>query len=237
MKPSVVLTALLIALFVGCKDKDKIIEPVDERPDDIFHIDLCPTLNESVMNMFVDSEDNRTKYPQLFSSSAQQQVVLTSESDVYVTYVTESASVPSTLAYYTYTGSGPATKDDIDKKIAFPHVSSSILGPGDSRLLGKFPAGTTIAFFLVIGGYNTSNSTVNWDKPTYYTNYAWNPGGIQQHVLFREGDCNNIIMAFEDKASGTANADDDFNDIVFIISDNDSNAASTSFDEASVEEL
>ncbi len=214
MKPSVVLFALLLTFALSCKDKEKIIEVVDERPEDIFHIELCPTLNQSVMSMFTESDNNREKYPQLFSASTQQQIVLTKESDVYVSYVTEGASVPSTLGYFTYQeGNAPTSADGIDKKIAFPHVSSSVLSTGDSRWIGKYPAGTVVAFFLVIEGY--SNNTVNWSKPTFYTNNEFNPGQVRQHVLFREKQCNNIVMGFEDKAVGTPNADDDFNDIIF----------------------
>lgn len=236
MKPSVVLSALLLMIVVGCKEKEKVIEVVDEKPTDIFKIELCPTLNQSVMSMFSESNNNREKYPQLFDAGAQQQIVLTKETDVYVSYVTEGASVPSTLGYFIYKdGSAPSSKDNIDRKIAFPHVSNAILSPGDSRWLGKYPAGTVVAFFIVIGGY--SNSTVNWSKPTYYTNEEFNPGGYRQHVLFREAECNNIVMGFEDKAVGTPNADDDFNDIIFVISDNDSNQATTSFDETSVQAL
>jgi hypothetical protein len=236
MKPSVVLSALLIVFALGCKDKEKIIEVVDEKPDDIFKIELCPTLNQTVMSLFTESNNNREKYPQLFSESTQEQIVLTKESDVYVSYVTEGASVPSTLGYYVYNQSGePGSPDGIDKKIALPNVSSSILEPGDSRWIGKYPAGTVVGFYLIIGGY--SNSTVNFSKPTYYTNFTWNPGSYRQHVLFREKQCNNIVMAFEDKAVGTPNADDDFNDIIFLISDNDSNAATTSFSQETVQEL
>lgn len=234
MKPSVVLLTLLLIAFFGCEEKEKIIIPIEEVPADVFHVDLCPTLNSTVMSMLLESNNNREKYPQLFSGTVQSQIVLTKETDVYVSYVTAGASVPSTLGFYTYTGSGPSSASDVDKKIAFPNVSNSVLTPGDSRRLGKFKSGTVIGFFLVVGGYN--NGTVNFSKPTFWTNPSFNAGDFQQHILFREQECNNIVMAFEDKNVST-DADSDYNDIVFVITDNNTNQASTGFDMNAVQDL
>jgi hypothetical protein len=231
MKPSVVLSALLLIVFCACEEKEKIVEVVDEVPKDVFQVQLCETLNTTVMSMLSESSNASEKHPALFSESAQGQIVLTRESDVFISYVTESASVPSTLGFYSYTGGGPSSPDDVDREVAFPHVSSAVLSPGDSRRLGHFPAGTIIGFFLVVGGYH--DNTVNWSKPTYWTNYSWNDGGFRQHVLFTESKCNNIVMAFEDKNINTG-SDKDFNDIVFIISDNDDNTASTAFETSSI---
>jgi hypothetical protein len=230
MKPSIILSALLILVLLGCKDKEKVIEIVEEVPEDVFHIDLCETLNSSVMKLMTESHNNKEKYPELFTGS-QEQIVLTKQSNVYISYVTEGAAIPSTLGWYTYTGTSPGSSEDIEKKIMFPNVSSSVLNPGDSRMLGNFPAGTVIGFYLIVGGYN--NSTVNYSKPTFYTNFSWNPGQFRQHVLFREQQCNNILMGFEDKAI-EGGADNDYNDIIFLISDNDSNQASTAFDQGSM---
>jgi hypothetical protein len=182
------------------------------------------------MNLFTESHNNKEKYPQLFSGS-QEKIVLTKESNVYISYVTEGAAIPSTLGWYIYTGNAPASPEDIEKNIIFPNVSNAVLTPGDTRLLGKFPAGTIICFYLIVGGYH--NNTVNYSKPTFYTNFAWNPGQHRQHVLFREEECNNILMGFEDKAIETG-ADSDYNDIIFMISDNDDNQASTSFDQTTM---
>jgi hypothetical protein len=224
MKPSVVLALLILVLF-GCKDKEKIIEVVDEVPEDVFNIPLCETLQSTVMELFHDSHNNKEKYPQLFDGS-QEQIVLTKASNVYISYVTEGAAISSTLGWYIYSGDAPGSAENVDKKIVFPNVSNSVLNPGDSRMIGNFPAGTVLGFYLIVGGYN--NSTVNYGKPTFYTNFSWNPDQHRQHVLFRESQCNNILMGFEDKAVNNG-ADNDYNDILFMISDNDQNQASTSF--------
>ncbi|HYC83780.1 MAG TPA: DUF4114 domain-containing protein [Chryseosolibacter sp.] len=231
MKSSVVLSVLLLIASFGCEEKEKVIEVVDEVPKDVFHIDLCETLNATVMSMLAESDNNREKYPDLFANSVPTEIVLTKEADVYVSFITESASLPSTLAFYTYSGSAPSTSGDVDKKIAFPHVSNAVLNSGDSRKIGRFPAGTRIGFFLVIGAYH--DNTVNWEKPSLWTNSAWNDGGTRQHLIFNETQCNNIVMAFEDK-NVTSTSDNDYNDVVFLISDNSSAHASSSFELNSV---
>jgi hypothetical protein len=228
MKPTVVLSFFLLLAISGCHHPDKVIEVVDERPKDVFNIKLCETLSSSVMTMLSPSNNNREKYPALFSDATQERIVLTKESDVYVSYVLESASVPSTLGFYTYTGADPAGSSAVTKGIVFPHVSAAVLSPGDSRRIGKFPAGTVIGFYLIIGGYN--NNTVNYSKPTFWTNHQWNTGGERQHIMFREQKCDNIVMAFEDKSLSSGDSDKDYNDLVFIISDNSDNKASTAFD-------
>ena len=89
------------------------------------------------------------------------------------------------------------------------------------RQLGaaKLKAGTVIGFFLIVGGYH--NEGVYFKKPTFYTDTNWNANGEKQHVLYRENECGSIVVGFEDKASSTA--DKDYNDIIFMVSDNTTN--------------
>src|SRR4051812_43513776 len=108
MKPTIITSMFFLLGLLGCHHPDKVIEVVEERPKDVFNIKLCETLSSTVMTMLYPSSNNKEKYPQLFSEASQERIVLTKESDVYVTYVIESASVPSTLGFYTYTGADPA---------------------------------------------------------------------------------------------------------------------------------
>lgn len=91
MKISAVLSSLLI-LFFSCKDKEKIIEVVDEVPNDIFNIQLCETLSSTVMSTLTESKNNRQAYPGLFSDNVQQQILITKETEVFISFVTEGAA-------------------------------------------------------------------------------------------------------------------------------------------------
>jgi len=227
MKARILCTVLCLASF-ACNDDDVFVE-VTPVPEDIFNIELCPTLLSNVTALFPESRNNQEQHTQLFSGAAEQRIVLTKDTDVYVSFVTEAASIGNVLGYYIYTsGSTPGSSKDIDKQLIFPNVDNTYLNPGDSRRLGSAPlkAGTVIGFFLIVGGYR--NDGVYFERPTYYTDQAWNADQAKQHVLYQEGECGAIVVGFEDKNSVTA--DKDYNDIIFTVSDNVDDVENTSFD-------
>jgi hypothetical protein len=232
MKPKS-LIVILIALLLGC-NKDDVVkrgkEAHNEVPDEIIPSKPCTTLYKSIMDMFYEHVNNQEKYPQLFAASAQKNIVLTKESTVYVTFISEGAGYENSLGYYTYNkADGPGKNSDLKLNVLFPHISSSVLSKGDMLQVGTgtFPAGTVIGFFLVIRGWE--DGYVNFDKPIHYTDYQFNINQHQQHILFNEGTCGDIVMAFEDKPLDSG-SDYDFNDVIFTVSDNDKDLETTSFD-------
>lgn len=227
MKARIFCIILLLTSF-ACKDEDvyKEITPV---PEDVFNIELCPTLMSNVTGLFPESQNNREKHMQLFSDDTQQRIVLTKDTDVYVSFVTEAATIGNVLGYYIYnSSSAPGSPEDIDKQLIFPNVDNSFLSPGDTRRLGttQLKAGTVIGFFLIVGGYR--NEGVYFKKPTFYTDHTWNADAARQHVMFEEEECGAIVLGFEDK--NTVTADKDYNDIIFTVSDNIDDLENTSFD-------
>lgn len=219
---------ILLSVSLACKDDD-VFKEVTPVPEDVFHVELSPVLLPNVTALFPESQNNQDKYPQLFSGSTQQRIVLTKDADVYVSFVTEQAAIGNVLGYYIYnSGTAPASSEDIDKQLIFPNVDNSYLTPGDTRRLGntQLKAGTVIGFFLIVGGYR--NDGVYFKRPTFYTDVTWNADQSRQHVLFQENESSAIVVGFEDKNAVTA--DKDFNDVIFMVSDNTSAQANTSFD-------
>ena len=228
MKARILCIALLFASF-ACKDDD-VYKEVTPVPDDIFHVELCPTLLSNVTSLFPESRNNEERHAQLFADGTQQRVVLTKDTDVYVSFVDEEATIGNVLGYYIYnSNSTPGSSEDIDKQLIFPNVDKTYLTTGDTRKLGntKLKAGTVIGFFLIVGGYR--NDGVYFKKPTYYTDHNWNTDNAKQHVLFQESECGAIVVGFEDRVATTA-GDKDYNDIIFMVSDNTQNLANTSFE-------
>ena len=84
-----------------------------------------------------------------------------------------------------------------------------------------------IGFFLVFQGWD--HGSINYDKPIEYTNYNLNTGGHQQHIFFKQKDCGDYVLAFEDQPLDD-NADFDFNDMIFTVSDNQNENETTSFE-------
>lgn len=234
MKARILCIVLLLASF-ACRDEE-VYKKVTPVPEDIFNVELCPTLLKNVTALFPESRNNKEKHAQLFSSDTEQRIVLTKDTDVYVSFVAEGASIGNVLGYYVYnSNSVPGSPEEIDKQLIFPNVDNSYLSAGDTRKLGnmQLKAGTVIGFFLIVGGYR--NDGVYFKKPTFYTDHAWNPDNAKQHVLFREAECGAIVVGMEDKNSTTA--DKDYNDIVFMVSDNIDNKAITSFEMQNVATL
>lgn len=234
MKARILCIVLLLASF-ACKD-DEVYKEVTPVPEDIFHVELCPTLLSNVNSLFPDSRNNQDRHAQLFADGVQQQIVLTKDTDVYVSYVNEQATIGNVLGYYIYnSNSVPGSSEDIDKQLIFPNIDNSYLTAGDTRRLGstQLKAGTVIGFFLIVGGYR--NDGVYFKKPTFYTDIAWNQEGAKQHVLFQESECGAIVVGMEDKLSTTA--DKDYNDVIFMVSDNTENRANTSFEMQNVVSL
>lgn len=225
------LCAAVIISFASCDREGGI----SERPDDIVATGERLALFQEIMADFPESKNVKTAKPELFESATRKEIVLKSESDVYVTFISEGASLSNTFGWYSYTGSKPTSASDIQMNLLFPHVSSRVLKQGDRLRLGesKFPAGTVIGFFLIIDGWERGE--IHYDRQTFFTNYELNPNGEQQHVLYKHKELGDIVLSFEDVLTSTS-SDKDYNDIIFTVTDNTTEAEVTSFDITGVKE-
>lgn len=219
---------ILLSLLVGgCSREDGRIKQV---PDDIIKQKACPTLYNSILEQFPEYKNNENTQELLFNPEAGKEILLTKESEVYAAFISEGAGFSNTFGYYTYNKNNPpATREDLDLQVLFPSVSENHLEQGDMLQLGEgtFPAGTVIGFFLIVGGWE--NGTINFEKTTLYTDFNLNPAGQQQHVLFKQKDCGDVVLAFEDRLLNES-SDADFNDIIFTVTDNRDNLEVTRFD-------
>lgn len=214
-------------------------------PPDIIKTKPCSTLYSRIIELFPEEKDNKTKYPQLFTSTTTKELKLTKESEVYVTFVEEEAGWKNSFGYYVYNEANPPQSiEQIQKTILFQNVSQINEGgglqTGDMLQLGKgkFPAGTVIGFYMVVQGWKNGN-LVNGIY-THYTDTYLNINSNQQHVLFKEKNCGDIVMTFEDISltQGVAYRDNDFNDIIFTISDSSNpDKITDSFDLTNVPEF
>lgn len=197
---------------------------IDEGvPGDIIPTEPCPTLLESIRTMFPETKNAMVLHPDLFAAGATTNILLKEETPVYVTFVWEGAGWKNTFGYYTYPADNPpASIQDIQHHIVFPNVSlvgeGGGLEPGDMVQLGSgsFPANTVIGFYLVAQGWK--NGMTVKGAYTHYTNTEFNPNGTQQHLLFIESGCEDIVLTFEDIR--LPDGDKDFNDIILVVKDN-----------------
>lgn len=228
MKTKFLFTSLIIVLITGCRPDPGL----KQVPDDIIASVPCPTLYSRILELFPEHIKNDKSV--LFSDSAQRKVVLTKDSEVYVTYISEGAGYRNTFGWYSYDKSAPPSSGaNVELHVLFPDVSHTILVPGNRLKLQKekFKAGTVIGFFLIVGGWQEDH--IEYNNTKIYTDHKWNASQAQQHILFEEKTCGDIVLAFEDlPPSGTS--DKDFNDILFTVSDNNSDKINTSFDQKNI---
>lgn len=230
MKTTLFPASLLIFLLaLSCRPD----EGIKQVPDDIIASVPCPTLYARILELFPEHTKNSKSV--LFSDTVQKKVVLTKESEVYVTYISEGAGYRNTFGWYSYNKANPPTSaSQIELHILFPDVSHTVLSPGNRLKLGegKFRAGTVIGFFLIVGGWN--EGTIDYSRPKIYTDQNLNQGQTQQHILFEEKTCGDMVLAFEDMGYDPSASDQDFNDILFTVSDNNSNKINTAFEHKSI---
>lgn len=218
--------AIVMAFFAltGCFDNDR----VKEVPDEIIPTVPCPTLYGRIMQLFPERQLSEAE--ELFSDQAQKKVVVTKDTDLYITFIAEGAGYANTLGYYSYPVDSPPSKpSDVQLHVLFPNASDEVLSSGNRLKIRdeKFTAGTVVGFYIIIAGWQ--RGVIEDDRQKFYTNYSWNPGARQQHILFEEKTCGDIVLAFED-LSNTENSDGDYNDLLFTVSDNNSDLVNTAFE-------
>ena len=228
----VVWLVVSVAILSGCDD-----ERVKQRPDDIIPTNIDPAVFQKIVEQFPEGTNVQATLPQLFAPAAQKHVVLSEESNVYLAFISEGASYENSFGWYSYSNDNkPLSPDDVDVHVLYPHVSGNVLNQGDMLKLGDkaFPAGTTIGFFLIIHGWDYGK--VNYDAETFYTDSELNTDAQQQHVLFRQSNTGALVLSFEDQLTSQS-SDKDFNDILFMVTDNKDGQAVSRFNLSNVPEL
>jgi len=174
-------------------------------------------------------------HPEYLSSSAQTNIWLTQEADVYVTFVGEGAGYKNVLGFYSYqNGNPPQTISDIQSSmtVIFPNVSLEGSGgglhPGDKVKIGTFQANTVIGWFVAADGFRNGNtSNGNW---LLFSDKILNPEQdttLKQHnVLLNDIGENRVILSFEDIRRDYGSCDQDFNDAIFYVTATPSGAIS-----------
>ena len=178
-------------------------------------------------------------HPEYIASNVQTNIVLKESASVWVTFVHEGAGYRNSLGYYAYpTNNPPTTAAQIASlKVIFPNVSyynsGGGLHTGDKVLLGSFPAGTTIGWFLVPDGWTTPQKVVSErssDLPMRYSTRNFNTftsASYRNHIaLLADPARELVLMGFEDL--NRPFGDNDFNDAVFYVTANPFSAIETS---------
>ncbi len=163
--------------------------------------------------------------PEYIADDIKSDVILSKESEAWITFVHEGAGYRNALGYYYYpTDSVPQTIDDIDSLfIVFPNASLNRSGgglvAGDKVYLGKFPANTSIGFFLVPNGWTGRGVNQGIGGEIKYSDKQLNTytsEAYRNHVALLRDDVRELlILGMEDITR--PGGDKDFNDAIFYI--------------------
>jgi hypothetical protein len=221
-----IILGVILIFTVSCEQP----EVIQERPGKIVATEVEPDVLEELDIVFPERVNFADQHPYLFADSVNHNIVLTEDSEVYLTFVSEGAGLKNSLGYYIYNPSNKiVTVSELNLNILFPNISNNILDQGDMLQLGDkaFPAGTMVGFFLIVDGWRAGS--VNFDNETFYTDIYLNLEEVQQHVLFKFENFGSVVLAFEDKFVNGGGTDQDYNDVVFTLSDNRAQQPTTRF--------
>ncbi len=212
-----------------------------EKESDKFDRDFLDDVNASLP----EQKKLPESHPQYLSNGSEANINIIEDAEVWITFVHEGAGWLNSLGYFTFpTGSPPQTTDDIENKIiAIPNASYPSSGnfkPGHKLQLqyfdvtqqeftNKFPAGTSIGWFLVANGWN--NQEVQNNQYTHYSIPSLNresEADLQQHnVLLHDAERDLLLIGFEDIDRSSSGCDQDFNDLIFYTTANPITAINT----------
>jgi len=192
--------------------------------------DVCSSLLPNIYaNVLPERQNAMTVHPEYFSNPIKN-LVVTDETELYLTFIDEGAGFKNVLGYYTYEeGNKPSLEEQLDKVVIFPNASAQgsggeLVRGNTMRLLGTFEPGTVISFFVIANGWR--NGQITDGLYSQHTDIDYNMSGRQQSLIFYDATCNSTVIAFEDIT--VPNGDNDFNDAIFEITASNPNALNTS---------
>lgn len=206
--------------------------------EETYELKTCRTNIGDIEGFLPENVNNRETHPEYFADTLDFNVILTKESNVYIEFLHEGAGYRNTFGYYTYPiGNPPGSAEQVTQNIIFREVDGS---PGGTPKNVKyqigndpFPENTVIGFYVIINSIDNTGNFTGGDY-TIYSNKQLNEGDVQQFILMYDEDCKDLILTYEDIhiLNGPEGINDkDYNDGVFIISDNPTDTiVSTSFD-------
>jgi Domain of unknown function (DUF4114) len=183
---------------------------------------ISPGMLSYVDSVLIDGRNLTVSHPELFAVKTDADIIVTAQSDVYVTFVFQNSTLTNSIGFYTYpTIQPPTTTDDI-KTITYVFPNAGIFTPlvaGDKVKIGSFTAGTSIGFVLLKKGWNSDQHKLDINTVHFCTSDILNPetdSTLKRHaVLIDYAPENKKLIGFEDSDRSQAGCDNDFNDVVF----------------------
>ncbi|MFP4342055.1 MAG: DUF4114 domain-containing protein [Cyclobacteriaceae bacterium] len=220
---------LTIIEIVAYDPGDGIYIPGDEWDDNGVPQNMCDRstpvsqeLKDLLAANFVPRKNIIQRKPQYFGAEVVTDLFLEEDTDLQITFYSESAGWTNSFGYYIYDPAMPpqSMEDLKNMTILFPNVSvqgSKGLMMGDKICLRDLKKGTAVGFFLIARGWmnNKVTSGIHSNFTTQALNTDWPANHRQPSVLLDANADNVIILSFEDVR--LPGGDKDFDDAVFLL--------------------
>lgn len=193
------------------------------KPDNLLPNDqISPAVSNLITGSLPENKDMRTSNPELLKSKSFEDIAVTQQSDIFLTFVSHGTiSNYNTIAFYTYPSNQPpkSPKDIKDITYIFPNAGyQTPLQSGDKVKIGRFEPGTSVGFVLMQNAWNPTTKTINKDAVHFCANDILNPEvdpNLKKHtVLINYPAENKVLIGFEDMDRTREDCDHDFNDVV-----------------------
>ncbi|MCU7552809.1 DUF4114 domain-containing protein [Chitinophagaceae bacterium LB-8] len=239
MKIAYFATLLILLLIVGsCQKEEVLSEPSDfssasyqtlgtydttGKPNYLLPKDnVSSGMISYVKSTLIEKSDLSKTNPELLTASVNTDIVLTTPSDVLITFVYQNTAYPNTLAFYTYPTNSPPTSAKDVKTITYIFPNSGIGTPlraGDKVKIGRFEAGTSIGFVMMKGAWDPTTKIIDNKAEHYCSTDILNPEldpKLKKHaVIINYSSENKSLIGFENTNRTSEKCDNDFNDVVF----------------------
>jgi len=184
---------------------------------------LSEEQKNSIQENFKPTKNLIDRQPSYFESGVVTDLVIKEDTDLTVSFYSETAGWKNTLGYYVYDQNNPPTSatEIQNMTVLFPNASAKGKGgglvQGDKVCITNLKAGQVIGFFLVAQGWKNNQATSG--IYTHYSTINLNVDRAEQHrqasLLLSTGENNPVILGFEDiKLPG---GDKDYDDAVFLL--------------------
>lgn len=200
------------------------VDPIDPEPTI-----PCETLYDKIISMLPERFNiENGDHADLLNPNMIGSLLITEKAPVYISWVHDGAGWDNTFGYFFYDADNPPTSvDQLELHVVLPYTKKHEgvnLKRGDRFRLGgptvEFNANTRIGFFLVSKGWDPGTQQMVGGLYTNYTEREFNHNEWQQHTMFLEETCMDIVVTFEDIRFGNG-SDKDFNDFIFVVSNGD----------------
>ncbi|GCB33502.1 LruC domain-containing protein [Bacteroides faecalis] len=188
-------------------------------------------------------------YPQYVGDDVNIEINIVKPTKIGLVMLTSTATKQNTVGYFTYpTNQKPTDASNITPIIAYPRISTTVCNSsstagsmytGDrvelkywngTEFVDEFPAGVSIAWFMLDSSFDRNNSKILNNKRTFYSIRELNNSGEHRTIALKDKSGQVVVFGMED-ATNFAPTDNtkqgNFGDAVFYLDFSDGKSIET----------